>query len=318
MTMFNVTTGTICGAVRWVFFPKHVNPGDDYKKNRMSDADSEEANEYLDWCSVAYETDVNNLPEGWKLIDIKGDDTQAVIGKSKDGKTTVVAFRGTESARDCLKDVSMHLVKSPYFPGRVHRGFLNGHVKSFDEVTEEFLRNIDSNTTRSVITGHSLGGALATLYSYRIHKDEAYLNKLQELKKDLPLDIVSFGSPRVGNLDFCNGYDEAIGNRYSRWVHETDVVTRYPLTGMGLIIPNYHHCGIQHYISVHDNFYVASKCGVYKNMLYSATEWLDNASHHGLFTSFVDHKCSSYKIGLKRCFQESKQHQQQTDSAQCA
>eukprot|EP01060_Flectonema_neradi_P009201 TRINITY_DN16585_c0_g2_i1.p1 TRINITY_DN16585_c0_g2~~TRINITY_DN16585_c0_g2_i1.p1 ORF type:complete len:330 (+),score=54.59 TRINITY_DN16585_c0_g2_i1:42-992(+) len=299
-SVFNKTTGTVCGAVRWAFFPKNVDPGEFYKKNKFTDTEADAAQEYLEWCSFAYK-DEADIPEGWKLIDIKGDDTQAIVGKSRDGKTAIVAFRGTESTRDCLKDVSIHLSSSEYFPGKVHFGFLNGHLKSYDAVTKEFLSIIDSNTTRSVVTGHSLGGALATLYSYRIHKDEQFLKKQKDLGKDLQFDIASFGSPRVGDFDFCNAYDESIGNRYLRWVHETDIVTRYPLTGMGIIIPNYYHCGIQHYMSTHNDVYVATKTGCKKSTLFFCAEWLDNASAHSIFTSFVDHKCCSYKKGIEAC-----------------
>merc|ERR1712151_520967 len=48
------------------------------------------------------------------------------------------------------------------------------------------------------LTGHSLGGALATLYAAELR-----------LKLGIPLGVCTFGSPRVGNQTFADLFKKA-------------------------------------------------------------------------------------------------------------
>jgi Lipase (class 3) len=56
---------------------------------------------------------------------------------------------------------------------------------------------------RIVLTGHSLGGALAVLAMYEV--------LLNGVWRDFTL--VTFGSPRVGNIGFVNGFNSAMGGK---------------------------------------------------------------------------------------------------------
>jgi triacylglycerol lipase len=82
---------------------------------------------------------------------------------------------------------------------------------------------------RFVVTGHSLGGALAMLGA-KILAGAGF-----EVQA-----VYTFGQPRVGDREFARVYDERLGERTFRFVNEEDIVPRVPgwLSG-------YRHAGVE-------------------------------------------------------------------------
>ncbi|KAJ1372520.1 hypothetical protein KIN20_034696 [Parelaphostrongylus tenuis] len=76
------------------------------------------------------------------------------------------------------------------------------------------IRYVDYNIT---FTGHSLGGALATLAAARIARN--YWRGDQ-------ITIYTFGQPRVGDVEFALSFDKMIKESY-RVVFRRDVCTTY-------------------------------------------------------------------------------------------
>ena len=74
-------------------------------------------------------------------------------------------------------------------------------------------------------TGHSLGGALATLSAYDVA--ELGLHRVNE-EKVLPLTVYSFAGPRVGNERFTERFERALGVKSLRVVNVHDVVPKVP------------------------------------------------------------------------------------------
>ena len=72
-----------------------------------------------------------------------------------------------------------------------------------------------------MITGHSLGGALAVMAA--AHLQHKY--KVVEL-------LYTLGQPRVGNYYFASFMTQFIPNTY-RIVHYTDIVPHIPIYGSG-------------------------------------------------------------------------------------
>ena len=111
-------------------------------------------------------------------------DAQAYIWK--ENNQIYLIFRGTESKNDILTDLNVFttkISKGVY----VHKGFDDQLNSIYPEICEKI--NSYSDCKNILISGHSLGGALATLSSYRLHDNYPNHNILCH----------TFGSPRVGN-----------------------------------------------------------------------------------------------------------------------
>ena len=136
----------------------------------------------------------------------------------------LVAFRGTEllDLDDIRKILDLH--PKPWMPGgRVHSGFADALAPVWDAI-ETALAEHDLPV---VFTGHSLGGALATLAASGGWPRPAHA-------------LVTFGSPRVGDAEFGETLRDLPVRRH---VNCCDLVTRLPWAG-----DDYRHVGTLHYI----------------------------------------------------------------------
>ena len=154
-------------------------------------------------------------------------DTQAFLAYDADQSLAVLAFRGTAGRRDVQTDALFDL-EDPYLGdgwGRSHRGFRNALEIARPQITEA-LERLPAET-RIVVTGHSLGAALATLMTaHLVARPRADVN---------PHNVVAlhtFGSPRVANDDFARRFTQETSQRRietTRVRFATDAVTRVPL-----------------------------------------------------------------------------------------
>lgn len=152
----------------------------------------------------------------------------------------VLSFRGTEPSE--MADVQTDLKKTlgrlalegiPYDPSRVHQGF----ASALDGVWRKILQAIDTAPERPLlITGHSLGGALAVLAAYALRRSG---------KSSRIIAVMTFGQPRVGDAEFAQACDRMFGPTLLRVVNHRDVVTRLAPRSMG-----YRHAGRVLYIDV--------------------------------------------------------------------
>jgi Lipase (class 3) len=155
------------------------------------------------------------------FVDIEG--SQALVATR--GDDVVVAFRGTEAddPTDLGSDVDLLRVRWPT-GGHVHRGF----KRALDHVWPALEAAIPAQS-RLMMTGHSLGAALATLAATRRQ----------------PAQLFTFGSPRVGDREFAaSGAVTRVP--HARYVDCADLVTRVPPEALG-----YAHTGTRHYIDRH-------------------------------------------------------------------
>lgn len=97
------------------------------------------------------------------------------------------------------------------------------------------LIEINKNEKANIyITGHSLGGALATLYGFScaygiFHNVGVFKNKEVKNKVDLPINVCSLGSPKIGNSIFTKIYTDFIDINY---IKLDRVVSKSKLTGL--------------------------------------------------------------------------------------
>jgi triacylglycerol lipase len=126
-------------------------------------------------------------------------------------KSALLAFRGTQNIGNFLTDADTLFMSQFPYPGRVHSGF----VHAVDEVWPEVRRILGSPSRAKPlwVTGHSLGGAMATLASVRL-TSEGYKVRA----------VYTYGSPRVGDRLFRDSYSLA---NY-RFVNDNDLVPHLP------------------------------------------------------------------------------------------
>lgn len=128
----------------------------------------------------------------------------------------VIAFRGSRSIQDFVCDAEFP--RTPTSFGGVHYGFYRDiesimpriYSTSVDVYSQSYKKPI-------VITGHSLGGALAILCARAL------------AERNVPvLAVYTFGQPRVGDFEFAAGYDAVLADQTYRVVNQCDIVPRVP------------------------------------------------------------------------------------------
>lgn len=131
------------------------------------------------------------------------------------GDTAVIMFRGTNPGeiQDWLANLNNRSFSTAHGP--VHAGFW----ESYDKLHEQLIEVLKQKKPKRLwITGHSLGGALAVVCSYRMMTKE---------KREVA-GVMTFGQPRVGSKEFCSYMESALNGRMVHFVNESDVVPRVP------------------------------------------------------------------------------------------
>ncbi len=187
---------------------------------------------------------LNNLKQhallsGFKLIE-KWDEPltegMVIYGLLKDGRRLlIVAFKGTDTIYNFFNnfDIRLGIItlinNSNSRKQKAHMGFL----KAYKEIQELIHSNVDYyKPDKILVTGHSLGGGLATLCAYDIKKNI--------VNREYKLSAVSFGSPRVGNRAFVRDYKKTVPNTM-RIVNGRDFITLIPRPWMPNFFNGYRH-----------------------------------------------------------------------------
>ena len=138
---------------------------------------------------------------GFELVGVLSDpgtDTQGFVAVRRAGDEldmAVVSFRGTETVQDWMTNLQYSMAPADSLPpagnesaARVHRGFRDAFVSVKDQI-DRYLPCVGGLPV--FITGHSLGGALATLGATHPSGWDVAA-------------CYTFGAPRVGNKEFAS------------------------------------------------------------------------------------------------------------------
>ena len=199
--------------------------------------------------------------------------TLGVVTLSDDQTTIIAVFRGTNLAApddtlanpvNLAQDITAVLVSySACTNCYIHYGFQT----AYNTIVSQMKSNLKTlqasypSATKLVVTGHSLGGALATLFAMDMLVNEKASN----------VNLVTFGSPRVGNTAFSQFTNSLITGTNLRVTYNNDVITVLPLVLMG-----FKHVGAEVHYVPSGHYYLLS-LGV--DVDYTRASLLDHLSY---------------------------------------
>ncbi len=138
-------------------------------------------------------------------------------------KSNIIAFRGTQTQIEWWRN--LQATQKEYLDpitgkqyGWVHEGYLKVMRNQIIDTLIETVRQLDP-TVPCYVTGHSLGGAIATLSAMEIAL------RVPEIREQIQL--YTYAAPRIGDRTFAQAHSQLIPNSY-RIVNLSDSVPLVP------------------------------------------------------------------------------------------
>eukprot|EP00658_Telonema_sp_P-2_P046445 TRINITY_DN3462_c0_g1_i7.p1 TRINITY_DN3462_c0_g1~~TRINITY_DN3462_c0_g1_i7.p1 ORF type:complete len:628 (+),score=150.03 TRINITY_DN3462_c0_g1_i7:186-2069(+) len=242
-----------------------------------------------------------------------GRDSHAIIGVCDTSGEMAIGFRGTASIDNMMTDLSVKLTKfseinsrqppvdqRSYLKQLAEDGLLDkiamltqfaechsGFVTEYSTLRNQLLASLESlaSTRRErvqlLVTGHSLGGALATLCSVDVSL----------LHPEWDVTLVNFGSPRVGNHKFAKLFNRVCTQAF-RICNQKDIITSVPKLSIAKC------CGLA-YKHIGNEVVIDSLGNCIQNLM--PIERMFLSSGHN---SVTDHSMHKYEQGLVACIKE--------------
>nr|QNL09438.1 lipase TDL2 [Thermomyces dupontii] len=162
-------------------------------------------------------------------------DVTGLLALDNTNKLIVLAFRGSRSIENWIGNLIVGLrdIDDICSGCEGHTGF----VASWKSVANTLRGQVENAVKehpdyRVVFTGHSLGGALATIAGAAL-RGNGY-----------NIDVFSYGAPRVGNRAFAEFLTAQTGGTLYRITHTNDIVPRLPPRDWG-----YSHSSPEYWIT---------------------------------------------------------------------
>ena len=152
-----------------------------------------------------------------KLID---NNVLIIFGYNTFYNSLFIGFRGSSNIQNWIDNIQIKQIK-PYSDKNiaVEKGTYNLYSSIHSDIYSILDKMVKKyNTNDILITGHSLGGALATISAFEM----MYLNTPYNVKY-----LITFGSPRVGN-DYFFEYFNYFNIYSKRITHYFDIVPHLP------------------------------------------------------------------------------------------
>lgn len=197
---------------------------------------------------------------------------------ASDEQNVVVALRGTDQVIDWITNLTVAQI--PGLGGHLHEGFSDALDLVWDELLAR-VRTLQDQGQTLWVTGHSLGGALATLAAARLA--DAGLE---------PYVTCTFGAPRCFDPKASSGYLP----RLYRFINKGDLVPTVPPP---LTLPwyRYQHAGSLT-VTLDKDRDATTKLGGKESTLAAMIRWFFKPSlaelSKNLTQSLTDHAMKSY------------------------
>ncbi|KAI1335261.1 alpha/beta-hydrolase [Xylariaceae sp. FL0016] len=231
-------------------------------------------------------------------------DIRGFVGIDNVASNIIVSVRGSSSVRNWLTDFRFGKVSCDFFDGcEAHDGF----VHALDEIKASVVLSVTAAAKHHpshtlVVTGHSLGGAVATLLAAHLRR------------QGLAADLYTYGAPRVGTpalAEFltAQAHDNGDGGpgagtgpvaagRNFRVTHYYDPVPRMPPLSFG-----YAHASPEYWLAAGPYSRVAYGVGDVRECLgilnascNAGHWWVSSARAHGFYFETIS-KCSDESGG---------------------
>ncbi|KAK5939369.1 hypothetical protein PMZ80_008673 [Knufia obscura] len=164
-------------------------------------------------------------------------DATGFVAVDDTNKLIVLSYRGSTSLSNWIGNINIDFnAFAPCSGCLVHRGFLSSWDDSKDSITATLTQAKSDHPDYSIAaTGHSLGGAIATLAAADLRQ------------QGFDIALYTYGSPMVGNADFANFVTGQNGGNY-RVTHAADAVPKLP----GYLL-DYRHVSPEYWINAPSN-----------------------------------------------------------------
>ncbi len=193
-----------------------------------------------------HDYNINHLvtENGVHIYPFKGHTGSLIFGKydhtlgfvSFDGssnKRVIVTFHGSKNHDDWLSNFQASGVPTHWAPGKVHEGFLEMAHSGYDTfvpIIKGYFdgQGYDPEEFEFIFTGHSLGGAAASLAACRFFSSYGKTVFPSKVLKKNQVKLVTFSTPCVGNEEFGNWASRVLRDNAIRFVSNFDVVPSVP------------------------------------------------------------------------------------------
>ena len=144
------------------------------------------------------------------------------VGVLDGQRVNLVVVEGSDSVADWTRyNLKTPMTQLPV--GGVHGGFCEATV-AFAYLWRAWIETLapDDRVNPYVITGHSLGGAIAQVFAGTFGNEASQEAGLHIRR------VITFGQPRVGDKPWAENYNRWFGGVTTRYVYRHDIVTTLP------------------------------------------------------------------------------------------
>ena len=218
--------------------------------------------------------------------------------------TIFVCFRGSYSPKSMVSYLQFNTFTPTQMCKDTEDGYLGGIFKIIAEVfytIRESIRYLSKHFLKTkdfklVATGHSLGGAIACIFSY------LWTKKHEQLLKII---CITFGSPRVMNGHLIEKFNKLIHDKiiiYTRYISNGDPIVKLPITSKKFKNSYYFPDDYDHLLD-----YVAITCNYTKktnkvkcNLKNKTKKAKLSKISHGLYLGIIFKGASNNKLDYKK------------------